>query len=148
MFTVAEIIWISTGSPLEKAQNAKMKELADTCNKTILDRFSSKVDGVDYLFSNDMEAQANFEKCDRAFEKGRITEIPWTAYTMDGDVIRILLNEEKFEPVYISHLSHITGNISKFRDFLMPLVEDAKTVEEVEKVNWNLTAEELEPTEI
>lgn len=136
MFIVAKISWISTGSPLEKAQRAKMSELANLCNRTILSRFSSKVNGEDYFFSNDMEAQSNFEKCDRAFEKQRFTEVAWTAYDLNGDVVRLILTVETFEPVYISHLTHIQSNISKFRDHLMPLVEQATTVEEVENIIW------------
>jgi hypothetical protein len=36
----------------------------------------------------------------------------------------------------MAHLNHIQGNISRFRDELMPLVENATTVEEVENINW------------
>jgi hypothetical protein len=117
-------------------QTLKMQELSTECNKTILGRFSVTVEGVEYQFSNDMEAQSNFEKCDRAFEKGRATEIPWTAYDVDGNVVRVLLNDIKFEPVYVAHLTHIQNNISKLRDFLEPQVWGASTVEEVRNIIW------------
>ena len=106
------------------------------CNLTILGRFSADVNGSTYYFSNDMEAQANFQKADGAFEKNRIIEVVWTAYNTEGNVERIPLNKESFELVYISHLAHVQNSIAKFRDFLMPLVESSTTVEELESIVW------------
>lgn len=127
---------ISWYDPVDKARQEKILELTSACNKTILGRFTSVVDGVTYLFSNDMEAQANFEKCDRAFEKNRLTELMWTAYTTDGEVVRLTFTPETFEPTYIDHLTHIQGTIAKFRDVLMPQVMAATTIEEVEAIKW------------
>lgn len=121
---------------LEESKRLKSEELSRKCNETILGRFSSTIDSVEYQFSNDLEAQANFEKCDKAFDRGMIIEIPWTAYDMDGNTVRVLLNREKFSIVYYNHLEHIQNNISKFRDFLMPMVENATNVEEVEAIKW------------
>jgi hypothetical protein len=135
----ANRVWIEGKSEtdiLESEKLSKMQELTIECNKTILGRFSAIVDSVEYRFSNDMEAQSNFEKCDRAFEKGRATEIPWTAYDVDGNVVRVLLNDIKFEPVYVAHLTHIQNNISKLRDFLEPQIWGATTVEEVRNITW------------
>lgn len=122
--------WVETVTEeelLEPLKMQKMRELNKMCNYIILGRFISVVDGEKYYFSNDMEAQANFEKCDRAFEKGRLTEIVWTCYDEHGNIQRITLTPETFEGVYISHLAHINDNISKFRDTLMPLVESAES---------------------
>jgi hypothetical protein len=121
---------------LEESKNSKIEELSRSCNLTILGRFTSPVDGVQYQFSNDLEAQANFEKCDKAFDRGMITEILWTAYDISGNATRVLLNSESFEVVYYNHLEHIQNNISRFRDLLIPQVKNATTIEEVEDIKW------------
>jgi hypothetical protein len=130
---MATINWINE---LDRAKEDKIKELNGLCTNTIYGRFTANIDGVNYLFSNDSEAQANFDKCDRAFEKGYMTEIQWTAYNEAGEVVRVTINPTNFPAFYMAHLNHIQGNISRFRDELMPLVENATTVEEVENINW------------
>lgn len=121
---------------LQTAKDKKLSELSTACNNSIMGRFTSVMDGVTYSFSNDMEAQGNFEKADRAFEKNRITEMAWTAYDTNGEVVRLLLTPLTFEPLYMDHLNHIQSNIAKFRDFLMPQVDAAATLEELEVIKW------------
>jgi hypothetical protein len=127
--------------------NGKMIELSRKCNETILGKFSSQVNGVTYYFSNDMEAQANFEKCDRAFEKGRLTDIAWTCYNTNDEVVRLVLTPETFEQVYLDHLYHIQNNISKLRDFLMPMVDSSISEEDLKKITWNMSLTVEEPTQ-
>lgn len=121
-----------------QCKKKKMEELNRKCEEAILGKFSAPYNGNTYYFSCDMEAQSNFEKVDRAFEKGRITEIGWTAYDSNGDVTRLLLTSESFEPIYIRHLEHIQGNISKFRDFITPLVMSATTLTDINDIQWNM----------
>lgn len=131
--------WVESRSSeevLQAAKEQKEAELNERCSEEILDMFTVQIDGVTYWFSNDREAQANFDKADRAFDKGRIQEIPWTAYDKTGAVVRLLLNPINFEPVYMAHLGHIQNNISKFRDTLMAQVDAAQSPEEVELVQW------------
>lgn len=130
---MATIVWKKA---INDVKEKKILELNSACNSTILGRFTQEVNGQVYAFSNDAEAQANFEKADRAFEKGRLTEIIWTAYDTDGNVARIILTSENFESVYMAHLIHIQSNISKYRDVLMPQVEQATTVNEVNSIVW------------
>lgn len=120
----------------QKAKETKLAELRQKCNETILGRFPADVDGVTYWFSCDTEAQANFDKVDRAFDKGRMTQIGWTAYTADGEVVRLTLDAINFEPVYLGHLYHIQANIAKLRDMLQPRLESVTTAEEVMKISW------------
>ncbi len=120
----------------QEIKDKKIEKLNRMCNETILGRFSFDINGESFLFSNDLEAQSNFDKCDRAFEKGFMTTIAWTAYNSAGEVVRLDFTAENFPPLYMAHLNHIQGNISRFRDELMPLVEQATTVEEVENINW------------
>lgn len=130
---MATINWVD---PLSDARKLKEAELNAMCNKTINGRFPFEIDGTTYRFSNDSEAQDNFDKCARAFDKSLMTEIAWTAYDSNNQVVRIPINATLFEDMYVAHLNHIQGNISKFRDFLMPLVQAATTIEEIEAVTW------------
>jgi YHS domain-containing protein len=126
----------ATSIILRDAKSTKLASLNQICSDTILGRFLSTVDGVEYYFSCDKNAQDNFDKADRAFEKGRITEIRWTAYDLNDTVVRLLLNQTKFEIVYLAHLHHINDNISRFRDDLMPKVEASTTVDQVNRIQW------------
>lgn len=120
---------------LQAYQSNKMKELGQKCNESIMGRFSVELNGVVHDFSCDLEAQSNFEKADRAFEKGRTTLEVWTAY-VNGEVVRVDLDSVNFEIVYLAHLNHIKNNVAKLRDTLMPQVYAATTPEEVEAISW------------
>lgn len=126
----------TTETILRGKREDKLSELNNACSSTILGRFPFERDGATYYFSCDSEAQANFEKADRNFEKGRLTELKWTAYDMDGKVVRLLFTKDTFDPLYVQHLNHIQGNISKFRDVLSPKIESAASVEELEAIQW------------
>jgi hypothetical protein len=121
---------------LIKVKSKKKTELQNECDKTILGRFYAELDGVTYQFSCDNEAQKNFDKALKVFEKGWKTELLWTVYDMDGNVLRLMVRADQYAPLYMAHLDHIQYNISKFRDTLQPLVEKAETVEEVENVTY------------
>jgi YHS domain-containing protein len=121
---------------LEYKRQLKLSELNDACNNAILERFPFEIDGVTYYFSHDTEAQDNFERLDKAFEKGRTTSELWTAYDSNGNVVRLSFDIVSFEPLYIEHLKRITDNISRFRDILMPQVLNAATIEDVQSITW------------
>ncbi|QKE74776.1 hypothetical protein HPK19_19440 [Arthrobacter citreus] len=120
---------------LEIAKTKKMSDLGTECDNTILGRFKATIDGVEYLFSNDSVAQANFDKLMFAFDKGFLTEIRWTAYDMEGNVVRVLITPPTMITLFVAHLTHIQENIVKLRDILQPQVESA-TVEELELITW------------
>jgi YHS domain-containing protein len=121
---------------LDALKNELLVQLNQECSSAILGKFPSVVDGVTYYFSNDNEAQKNFDKMARAFDKGYVTEKNWTVYDQDGNVLRVSLNTEKFEAVYKDHLTHISSNVSKFRDTLMPQVLAATDEEEIQSIVW------------
>jgi YHS domain-containing protein len=130
---VAVIVW---KDKLIEVRKDKEAELDKKCKDTILGRFSCDIDGVTYYFSNDTEAQANFEKCDRNLEKGRISTITWTAYDTSDNVVRLTFDVVTFEPLYIAQSTHIQANIIKYRDDLMPRVAAAQTIEEIQAITW------------
>jgi hypothetical protein len=130
------ILLDKVNTPLEELRQAKLSQLNFLCGQTILGKFNSTVGVVTYQFSNDTEAQANFDKADRAFTKAYVTTMDWTVYDANGNVQRLTLDATKFETVYKDHLTHIQGNITKFRDVLMPQVLSATTNAEIDAVVW------------
>lgn len=125
-----------TSAQLPASQKAKMTELNNACNNAILGNFTSTVGGVSYQFSYDTEAQANFSKAGRAFDKGFITSTSWTAYDANGNVVRVTLNATDFDTVFKDSLTHVNSNVSRFRDTLQPQVTAATTVAAVNAIVW------------
>jgi hypothetical protein len=121
---------------LDEYKRRKLEELNQKCEQTILGYFTSTVDNIEYQFSNSNEAQKNFDKGARAFDKSYVTEMAWTVYDTNGDIIRLTLDAVKFESVYMDHLNHIQSNIAKFRDILMPQVYAAASKSEVDSIVW------------
>ena len=122
---------------LDAAKVDKMNQLRSLCSQQILGYFSVPINGTIYLFSCDQEAQINFEKSDRALEKGRLTHVPWTCYTTEGQVTRVVLDAVTFEQVYIAHLAHIQGSIVRLRDVYQPLVMSAESIAELGGITWD-----------
>lgn len=125
---------------LEVVRYMKLQDLKASCSETILGRFHSEVGGMEYLFSNDAEAQINFDKAMNAFEKQWMSQTFWTAYTLEKELVRVTLTPETFRPVYMSHLAHIQDNISKLRDVLQPQVEKAENAQEIHEIKWESVA--------
>lgn len=121
---------------VELYKKQKNSELNESCEETITGKFLSTVRGESYYFSNDVEAQMNFGKAERGFDKGRMTEVFWTAYKLDNQAIRIAMNQDEFEIVYLEHLNHIDSNIAKYRDFLLPILLDSTSIEEINLIEW------------
>lgn len=130
-----ELIFVEENVVVIEKEN-KIKELSFECQKTIVGRFIADVNGVPYQFSNDVEAQINFDKLLGAFDRGMVTEIPWTAYDMEGNVVRVVLNQTAFQVVYMAHLNHIQSNIAKFRDVLQPQVEQSTDITQLKNISW------------
>ncbi|MCZ8512395.1 hypothetical protein O9H85_08105 [Paenibacillus filicis] len=121
---------------LTTAQTQKIAELNDKCKQTILGGFTSTVSGVSYQFSYDAEAQSNFTKAGRAFDKAIITSIKWTAYDSTGNVVRLTLDAPTFDSVFKDSLAHLNTQLSKFRDTLQPQVMACTTVAQVQAISW------------
>lgn len=120
---------------IEALREAKVNQLDKNCTDAINGRFTSIVNGVQYEFSYDSEAQSNFTKAGRAFDKALITSIPWTAY-QNGEVVRITLDEAAFDQVFADSLMHLNTKINQFRDTLEPKVKAATTKEQIDAIAW------------
>ncbi|WP_431798921.1 hypothetical protein [Halobacillus andaensis] len=117
------------------AKQKKQIELDKACNSAILAGFFHVIDGVEYLFSYDLEAQVNFGDLKEVLKDGIVDEVMWTV-RKDGEYTRIPITSEIMKELTVSILMHKQDNISKFRDFLEPQVKDATTVEEVKEITW------------
>lgn len=116
----------------------KDAELNAKCNEAILAGFTHVINGVTYWFSYDMEAQGNFRDAKEILSDGILAEVPWTVRigNKDGEYARVPINLAVMNELTIVIMMHKTEKISKYRDFLMPLVEGATTPEELEEIQW------------
>lgn len=121
---------------LEDMKVKKDSELNTACRNAILDGFIHRVNGVDYHFSFDTEAQLNFQGAERLLNGGMTQEILWTV-RKDGEYTRIPIDGKIINELVVAILKHKNDNVSKYRDILMPLVESATTIEEVNSISWD-----------
>lgn len=120
---------------LDEAKRDKDIELNMACEQSILAGFNHTIDGVEYHFSYDSQAQQNFGDSRALLTEGVITQIPWTV-KLNGEYARIIVTKEIMDGLTVTVLLHKTNNISKYRDILLPKVMNATTVEEVGAVVW------------
>lgn len=122
---------------LEMAKQRKDEELNRACQQSILNGFTHIIDGIKYHFSFDTEAQLNFQGAERLFTLGVIDEVRWTVHREDGSYDRIIIDKKLMDELSAVILKHKNNNISKYRDVLLPMVEKAETIEEVESITWD-----------
>ncbi|MEH7117222.1 DUF4376 domain-containing protein [Neobacillus vireti] len=120
---------------LQRAKDKKDIELNQACKESILAGFSHVINGIEYWFSYDKEAQQNFSDAKQAFNDGLIESINWTV-KQDGEYTRIPITNAIMQELSLVILKHKDRNISKYRDELMPQLKAAKTVEEVQALSW------------
>jgi hypothetical protein len=143
---------------LNKAKAKKDAELNEMCKQEILSGFIHKIDGIDYWFSFDYEAQSNFQGSRPILKEGIVPAINWTVRLggKDGEYTRIPVDEKIMDELTVAILVHKDSNISRYRDELLPLAMKAETVEDVEKITWDyepptidevVTEPVIEPTE-
>jgi hypothetical protein len=122
---------------LEKVKRLKDVELNQACNSSILGGFIYNVNGIDYKFSFDTEAQLNFQGAERLFGNGMIQEVPWTVTNVaTGLKERVMINKDMMNQISLLILQHKTGNIAKYRDVLSVQLKNATTIEEINSISW------------
>lgn len=127
---------------LDELKELKEKQLNYLCSQSILGYFeyspiNQSGEKKEFLFSYDREAQGNFTDSLLAVTAGALTEIPWTAHVPDTmEVVRVTLTAQDFQQLVGVIMRHKNGNISKFRDELMPQLLAAETKEQVDAVVW------------
>lgn len=122
---------------LDNLKLAKLAQLDELCNKSIVDGFDCDINGISYHFSCSTNAQLNFTGTQYKFDKGEITSIEWTAIeNTTGNIVRITLDATSFKIVADKVLPHINGNINKLRNILQPQVESATDNTSVDSIVW------------
>ena len=121
---------------LKVAKEEKKNELNLECNRAILEGFSYTIEGEKYSFSFDTEAQFNFQGAERLLNQGLVEKITWTV-KQNGEYKRVDIDRDTMNQLTLVIFQHKANNISKYRDVLLPMVEEATTVEEVESITWD-----------
>lgn len=120
---------------IQYVKEAKEKEFKANCDNAILSGFYHTIDGIEYHFSFDFEAQLNFQGSERLLSSGVVPSILWTV-SVNGSYTRIPIDNTIMQELTLEILMHKTKNIGKFRDILMPKVYAATTLEELEAITW------------
>jgi hypothetical protein len=116
-----------------KVKQDKKDELDEACTNTILGRFKVTLNGVEYEFSFDMEAQSRFNGTGILFLGNKITEVPWTAYA-NGERVRIPLTKDDFDIVSMAALNHQNNNIIRYNQLLLDV--DNASKDELPLIVW------------
>lgn len=125
---------------LLKKKESKIHGLNSDCRNSILNGFDCELNGINYHFSYDQEAQINFQDTIRLFDNNMIEMVNWNATLHEGKV-RLTLDKIMFEKVYLNSVKHKLDTISKYRDELIPMLNNASTNEEVDKITWDSVKE-------
>jgi len=129
--------WVETrpvDEKLAELKAQKLKEMGVACEQSILGYFKYTVNGKEYDFSFDSEAQSNFTGIMTLFTKGLITQIGWTAWR-NGKAERITLDEETFTQIALLGYQQI----EKLRGEIQARIDECTTIEEVLKIVWEDT---------
>jgi hypothetical protein len=128
----------SDSRELQDAKQVKDTELNAACQEAILAGFTHVINDKTYWFSYDFEAQGNFRDAKEMLSDEVVSEIPWTVREggKDGPYTRIPVDLTIIRELSLVIMNHKMEKIAKYRDFLLPIVEDATTVEEVFSVKW------------
>lgn len=119
---------------LQKHKEMKMDSLNEKCEGAILGYFKSNVNGEEYDFSYDMEAQSRFNGVASSFSLGIINEVQWTAHK-DGERYRLTLTKDQFIQVAKDAFVHQDSNIVKYNELILA-VKSAQTKAELDKIVW------------
>lgn len=112
----------------------KWNELDSACTNAILGRFKAILDGVEYEFSYDDQAQSRFNGTPYLFSSGIATSIEWTAY-LNGQRTSVFLDEVKFNTVAKAAFNHQNANIAKFRQKITELTA-VQNIPDFELIQW------------
>lgn len=134
---MAKMVWKSNEDLLKESKVNKKNELSQECHEDIISLFEVKMGGKTYGFSYDMEAQTNMQETYQMFQNNVINEINWSARS-NKEKIRVTLNKSEFEKVYYEGIKHKQALISKLKDKLEPLVDSAKSEEELDSIEWGM----------
>lgn len=122
---------------LDRVKDAKKQELNVICNQEITKGFLYTVNGVEYRFSYDMEAQMNFAEARAAMADGLIEEVEWTCYIAStGERKRIMLNADDMAGTRLAQLTQKNAIIAKYNNILLTKVYPETNIEIINAIKW------------
>lgn len=124
-------LFIGESSLLTILKEVKIEKLKHICNQKIIDGFA--LDEEHYSYSQ--EKQINFQDTYQLFLNNMIAEIAWNAY-VDDEKMRVLLDKDKFQRVYLAGVKHKQDCIIHLNDILIPLVESSIDIEALRAISW------------
>lgn len=123
---------------VNEVKQAKRDELSLSCQEHILSGFNYKINNVEYHFSYDREAQNNYQERWQLFQNNMIESIVVTGHTLNGEDVRLPMNKEQFDKLYLSSVMHKENCIKKLRDDLLPLLDSSNGIEDIESIHLSL----------
>jgi len=125
---------------LEYARKIKMEDLAQQAQKIINEGFQFEISPNDIVvIPYELEDRLRLLALPTVFGKGIINEIVWTVNrTSSKAVDRIQVTAGMLEGLTISALMHENLNVSILRDVLEPMIRNTQSLEELEKINWEM----------
>ena len=132
----AEMVWIDSEEVLGEEKAYAKDVLSSDCQQSILSGFECEIDGEVYHFSYDKESQSNIQERWQLFQNNMVSEMTITAHQGDKDV-RLTVDKEVFDQIYIASVQTKESKISKLRDELYPLVDEAGSISELSEVAWD-----------
>lgn len=120
---------------LDYYRKVKNEELNVACNNAISSGFDYEINGILYHFSFDIEAQLNYQGAERLLSEGTVNSIDFTVFHEDT-YARIAIGKDEMKALALAILKHKSDNISKYRDVLLPQVQNATTKEEIQNIKW------------
>lgn len=131
---VAWVNYLATLDSLEDVKQNKIKELDEACKNAILANFTATLNGTDYEFGYDYDAQSQFNGVGVLFLNNLITEVDWTAY-QKGERVRITLTKDDFNIISLAALKHQNDNVTKYSELYVKVM-NATTEYEVDQFIW------------
>lgn len=135
---MAKIIWKSNEDLLREEKDKKKEVLSQKCQEEILLGFESIFKEKFYRFSYDREAQANYQERWQLFQNNMIESIVVTGHPLEGGDVRLTMNKEQFDKLYLDSVMHKENCVKKLRDDIFPLVDSANAIQDVESIHWDM----------
>lgn len=128
-------------------KDEKKQALSQSCQDDILNGFEVEIDGEEYHFSYDREAQSNLQERWQLFQNNMVEEMNITAHLGEEDT-RLTVDKEVFSTIYMQSVMAKENKIKKLREDLFPLVERAKSQSELDVIKWDMEVIEPKPESI
>ena len=119
----------------EKIKTSMKATFSKNCQESILLGFECEINGTVYHFAYDQEAQLNFQDTYLLFENNMVNTIMWSAQK-DNEKVRLSLGKALFMKVYLTGVKHKNNCLSYYHDTLLPLLQNATTIEETKTISW------------